>query len=105
MENLRSFKNGDKPHGCELCKKKFALACNLRAHMKTHDGDLQDECVRCEKPIIGNSIILQRNKICEKCLDLGDSENEKKFALPAKQSMDTEEEADSSIGATESSEK
>jgi hypothetical protein len=29
---------GDKPHACELCHKKFALACNLRAHMKTHEG-------------------------------------------------------------------
>lgn len=31
---------GDKPHACELCGKKFALACNLRAHMKTHEGKL-----------------------------------------------------------------
>lgn len=30
--------SGDKPHSCELCSKKFALACNLRAHMKTHEG-------------------------------------------------------------------
>jgi uncharacterized Zn-finger protein len=29
---------GDKPHGCDICLKKFALACNLRAHMKTHEG-------------------------------------------------------------------
>lgn len=32
---------GDKPHGCELCSKKFALACNLRAHMKTHEGEFR----------------------------------------------------------------
>lgn len=32
--------SGDKPHSCELCSKKFALACNLRAHMKTHEGKL-----------------------------------------------------------------
>lgn len=32
------FISGDKPHACELCNKKFALACNLRAHMKTHEG-------------------------------------------------------------------
>ena len=32
------FISGDKPHSCELCHKKFALACNLRAHMKTHEG-------------------------------------------------------------------
>lgn len=43
---MRSFFNvvslfvcaGDKPHACELCNKRFALACNLRAHMKTHEG-------------------------------------------------------------------
>ncbi|CAB0007602.1 unnamed protein product [Nesidiocoris tenuis] len=28
----------DKPHSCDLCHKKFALACNLRAHMKTHEA-------------------------------------------------------------------
>uniref|UniRef100_A0A1B0BA65 C2H2-type domain-containing protein n=1 Tax=Glossina palpalis gambiensis TaxID=67801 RepID=A0A1B0BA65_9MUSC len=39
---------GDKPHIWELCNKKFALACNLRAHLKTHE-EQQDECVRCRK--------------------------------------------------------
>lgn len=33
------FVSGDKPHACELCQKKFALACNLRAHMKTHESE------------------------------------------------------------------
>lgn len=33
-----AFVAGDKPHGCDICLKKFALACNLRAHMKTHEG-------------------------------------------------------------------
>lgn len=28
---------GDKPHVCEVCNKSFALACNLKAHMKTHE--------------------------------------------------------------------
>ena len=27
---------GDRPYPCEFCGKKFALACNLRAHIKTH---------------------------------------------------------------------
>lgn len=36
--SLSHFFTGDKPHACELCNKKFALACNLRAHMKTHEG-------------------------------------------------------------------
>uniref|UniRef100_T1KJB9 C2H2-type domain-containing protein n=1 Tax=Tetranychus urticae TaxID=32264 RepID=T1KJB9_TETUR len=26
----------DKPHVCTICDKRFALACNLRAHLKTH---------------------------------------------------------------------
>ncbi|XP_039284956.1 zinc finger protein 829-like isoform X2 [Nilaparvata lugens] len=49
--NLKNhlFLHTDKPHACELCNKKFALACNLRAHMKTHEGDAQEECVRCGK--------------------------------------------------------
>lgn len=29
---------GDKPHSCKHCHKRFALACNLRAHLKTHEG-------------------------------------------------------------------
>ena len=28
--------SGDKPHVCQVCDKRFALACNLRAHLKTH---------------------------------------------------------------------
>ena len=39
MTNLNVFDAGDKPHSCELCHKKFALACNLRAHMKTHESE------------------------------------------------------------------
>lgn len=33
----KSCFSGDKPHECEVCGKKFALQCNLRTHMKTHD--------------------------------------------------------------------
>lgn len=84
---------GDKPHACELCNKKFALACNLRAHLKTHEGeshlsdwtieerfsknlsllflpqtgDPQDECVRCGKQYLLSSNELNQG-YCVKCL-------------------------------------
>lgn len=28
--------SGDKPHICKLCHKRFALPCNLKAHLKLH---------------------------------------------------------------------
>ena len=30
---------GDKPFSCDICHKKFALSCNLRAHLKTHEAE------------------------------------------------------------------
>ena len=35
------FVSGDKPFNCEICQKKFALSCNLRAHLKTHEAEYQ----------------------------------------------------------------
>ena len=32
---------GDKPFSCDICQKKFALSCNLRAHLKTHEAEYQ----------------------------------------------------------------
>lgn len=40
-----SFLIGSKPFACTKCPKRFALACNLRAHLKTHqdeDNEMQD---------------------------------------------------------------
>ena len=28
---------GQKPHECHICGKRFALGCNMKAHLKTHD--------------------------------------------------------------------
>ena len=35
------FFSGDKPFSCDICQKKFALSCNLRAHLKTHEAEFQ----------------------------------------------------------------
>ena len=43
MNNFLFLFTGDKPHICNTCDKKFALACNLRAHMKTHEGKEQED--------------------------------------------------------------
>lgn len=38
---------GDRPFPCKFCGKKFALACNLRAHTKTHHhGDDKINCIK-----------------------------------------------------------
>lgn len=34
--NFLSF-TGQKPHECHVCGKRFALGCNMKAHLKTHD--------------------------------------------------------------------
>lgn len=59
---------GDKPHACELCNKRFALACNLRAHMKTHEDEAQEQCVRCGKDFLSASAEI-KDGICRKCED------------------------------------
>ena len=32
------FLIGQKPHECKKCGKRFALGCNMKAHMKTHES-------------------------------------------------------------------
>ncbi|CAH1959540.1 unnamed protein product [Acanthoscelides obtectus] len=66
------FVSGDKPHSCQLCNKKFALACNLRAHMKTHEGDPQEECIRCRKPFLSGPT---KDDFCTKCKTININNN------------------------------
>lgn len=85
------FFTGDKPHVCELCNKKFALACNLRAHLKTHEGkneilestrkftlfrlfsgEPQEECVRCNKVYLVSSGET-RQGLCTSCISSSNS--------------------------------
>lgn len=61
------FCAGDKPHICEYCQKRFALACNLRAHLKTHEGEHQEKCAGCGKTYSITGRLLTRG-YCPACL-------------------------------------
>ena len=41
LQCKQSLLAGDKPFNCDICQKKFALSCNLRAHLKTHEAEYQ----------------------------------------------------------------
>ena len=41
--------SGEKPHQCGKCLKRFALGCNMKAHMKTHEEEEEREGVEAEK--------------------------------------------------------
>ena len=44
---LLSF-SGEKPHQCGKCLKRFALGCNMKAHMKTHEEE-EEEAAEAQK--------------------------------------------------------
>ncbi|XKL63944.1 hypothetical protein PGB90_006308 [Kerria lacca] len=69
----------DKPHSCELCHKKFALACNLRAHMKTHESDSQEECMGCGKTYLAFSTPLNGKNFCRSCSNDASTPNQTTF--------------------------
>ena len=39
---------GQKPHECIECGKRFALGCNMKAHLKTHDPNRSNNSKRIE---------------------------------------------------------
>lgn len=58
LSNL-SF-SGDKPHACNFCNKRFALPCNLKAHLKLHHSqeqlkDVPQEPVTDDPPLPSTS--------------------------------------------------
>ena len=72
---------GSKPHACELCNKRFALACNLRAHMKTHEDEQQENCVRCGRCFLSSSGSIKEG-ICRQCEDEPISVDDEVEAIP-----------------------
>lgn len=60
---------GDRPHECEICQKRFALQCNLRAHMKTHEEPQSEKCLRCgrEYPISTGLVTMG---CCHECFSI-----------------------------------
>lgn len=66
MECFFSYVTGEKPHECHLCNKKFALQCNLKAHIKSHESDAQEECGKCGKNFLTSSKQLY-NGLCKSC--------------------------------------
>jgi len=39
---------GEKPHECNICKKRFSSTSNLKTHMRLHSGQKPYECDECE---------------------------------------------------------
>lgn len=60
---------GDKPHTCQICDKKFTLACNLRAHVRTHEESdpVSSSCAVCKRTFL-SSMNMIVNGHCRNCL-------------------------------------
>ncbi|XP_056449488.1 zinc finger protein 34-like isoform X2 [Gadus chalcogrammus] len=44
-----STRSGEKPYGCDQCKKRFQLKGNLKIHMRTHSREKPYRCDQCVK--------------------------------------------------------
>ena len=55
---------GQKPHECKKCGKRFALGCNMKAHMKTHENPSSKFNISLYSPTtnIGESNRMEENE-------------------------------------------
>ena len=60
---------GQKPHECKKCGKRFALGCNMKAHMKTHENPSSKFNISLYSP---SSNVEERNRMEENEDDLGE---------------------------------
>ena len=60
---------GQKPHECKKCGKRFALGCNMKAHMKTHENPSSKFNISLYSP---SSNVEERNRMEENEEDLGE---------------------------------
>lgn len=70
MLHVCTLSLGDKPHTCQVCGQKFAQACNLRAHLKTHEesdsSTLTSSCSVCKRSFLPTSEMLLNGR-CRSC--------------------------------------
>jgi len=67
---------GEKPHGCDICGRRFRYSSNLIAHKRCHSQEKPHPCPVCQKRSFGSTSELNRHMLvhsserpfgCEQC--------------------------------------